>query len=169
MNVDTIWAERALHHARHIVTRIGPRGAATPEEKQAADYAQQRMQQLGLRDVHVEAFSTSSTGWLATTIIFSIAVWGVFACWSLFYLTQTRIVGALLAAGLCLAALALLYLEVTLRDHPVRRLTARSTSHNAIGRIAPAGAITQCIVLISNLDTPPAAPVFKTPRRARLF
>lgn len=169
MTVDSTWADGALQHARHIVTRIGPRGAATPEEKQAADYAQHRMQQLGLRDVHVEAFSTSSTGWLPITIIFSIAVWGVFACWSLFYLTQTRIVGALLAAGLCLAALALLYLEVTLRDHPVRRLTARSTSHNAIGRIAPAGAIKQCIVLISNLDTPPAAPVFKTPRRARLF
>ena len=47
MAVDSTWAERALQHARHIATRIGPRGAATPEEKQAADYAQQQMQQLG--------------------------------------------------------------------------------------------------------------------------
>ncbi len=169
MAADNIWAERALQHARQIAARIGPRGAATPEERQAADYAQRHMQQLGLRDVRAEAFSTSSTGWLPITIIFSIAVWGVFACWSLFYLTQTRIVGALLAAGLCLAALALLYLEVTLRDHPVRRLTARSTSHNAIGHIAPTGSIKQRVVLIGNLDTPPAAPVLKTPRRTRLF
>ncbi len=169
MSVDSNWAERALEHARHIATRIGPRGAATPEEKQAADYAQRQMQQLGLRDVHAETFRTSSAGWLPITIIFSIAVWGVFACWSLFYLTQTRLVGALLAAGLCLAALALLYLELTLRDHPVRRLTARNTSHNAIGRLAPVGTIKQRVVLISNLDTPPAAPVLKTPRRARLF
>lgn len=169
MTVDNTWAEHALQHARYIATRIGPRGAATPEEKQAADYAQRQMQQLGLREVHLELFSTSSAGWLPITIIFSIAVWGVFACWSLFYLTQTRLVGALLAAGLCLAALALLYLEVTLRDHPVRRLTARSTSHNAIGRIAPTGTIKQCVVLISNLDTPPAAPVLKTPRRSRFF
>ena len=128
MTMASRWAERALQHARYIATRIGPRGAATPEEKQAADYAQRQMQQLGLRDVHAETFSTSSTGWLPTAIIFSIAAWGVFACWSLFYLTQTRIVGALLAAGLCLAALGLLYLEVTLREHPVRRLTARGTS-----------------------------------------
>jgi hypothetical protein len=169
MAADSTWAERALQHARHIATRIGPRGAATLEEKQAADYAQRHMQQLGLRDVRVETFSTSSAGWLSITIIFSIAAWGVFACWSLFYLTQTRIVGALLAAGLCLAALALLYLEVTLRDHPVRRLTARSASQNAIGRVAPTGSIKQRVILIGNLDTPPATPVLKTPRRARLF
>ncbi len=169
MTVDSAWAERALQHARHLATRIGPRGAATPEEKQAADYAQRQMQQLGLHDVHVEAFSTASAGWLPITIIFSIAVWGVFACWSLFYLTQTRILGALLAAGLCLAALALLYLEVTLRDHPVRRLAARSTSQNAVGRLAPTGSIKQRVVLVGNLDTPPATPVLKTPRRARLF
>src|SRR5512139_231452 len=108
MTIDSSWAERALHHAHHIATRIGPRGAATPEEKQAADYAQRQLQQLGWRDVRVETFSAVSNGWLPITIIFSLAVWGVFACWSLFYLTQTRLIGALLAAGLCLLALALL-------------------------------------------------------------
>jgi hypothetical protein len=169
MTAASSWSERALQHALYIATRIGPRGAATPEEKQAADYVQQQMQQLGLRDVHAETFSTASTGWLSTTIIFSIAVWSVFACWSLFYLTQTRIVGALLAAGLCLAALGLLYLEVTLREHPVRRLTARGASRNAIAHIAPAGKIKQRVVLLSSLDTLPAAAVLKTPRRARLF
>jgi hypothetical protein len=169
MTIDSTWAGRALHHARHIATRIGPRGAATPEEKQATDYVQRQMQQLGLRDVHVQTFRTAPTGWLPITIIFSIAVWSVFACWSLFYLTQTRMVGALLAAGLCLAALALLYLEMTLRDHPVRRFTARSTSHNTIGHIAPTGSIKQHVVLISSLDTPPAASVLKTPRRAWIF
>jgi hypothetical protein len=169
MNGDNIWAERALHHARHIAAHIGPRGATTPEEKQAADYAQRQMRQLGLRDVRVETFQTADSGWLPITIIFSIAVWGVFACWSLFYLTQTRIVGALVAAGLCLAALAFLYLEITLRDHPLRRLAARATSCNAIGHQAPAGSIKQRAVLISNLDTPLATAVLRTPRRARLF
>ncbi len=169
MNVDSTWAERALHHARHIALRIGPRGAASPEERQVADYAQRQMQQLGLRDVRMETFSTAVSGWLPITIIFSIAAWGVFSCWSLFYLTQTRIVGALVAVGLCLAALVLLYLELTLRDHPVRRLATRGTSYNAIGRITPAGSYKQRAVLISNLDTPPAAAVLKTPRRARLF
>jgi hypothetical protein len=186
MTVDNTWAERALHHARHIVTRIGPRGAATPEEKQAADYTQRQLQQLGLRDVRVETFSTISNGWLPITIIFSIAVWGVFACWGLFYLMQAlaaqpnaadtgsstatllSLPGALVAAGLCCAALVLLYRELTLRDHPLRRM-ARGTSHNTIGHLAPAGPIKQRVVLVSNLDTAPAAPVLKTPRRARLF
>ena len=166
---NSTWAERARLHARYLATHIGPRGAATPEEKQAADYAQQQMQQLGLREVREETLSATAGGWLSITIIFSIAVWGVFACWSLFYLTQTRIVGALLAAGLCLAALLLIYLEITLRDHPVRRLVTRATSYNTIGQIAPAGSIKQQVVLVSNLDSAPASPVLKTPRRARLF
>jgi hypothetical protein len=166
---NSTWAERARLHARYLATHIGPRGAATPEEKRAADYAQQQMQQLGLREVREETLSATAGGWLSITIIFSIAVWGVFACWSLFYLTQTRIVGALLAAGLCLAALLLIYLEMTLRDHPVRRLVTRATSYNTIGQIAPAGSIKQQVVLVSNLDSAPAAPVLKTPRRARLF
>jgi hypothetical protein len=169
VTVHSLWAERTLHHAHHIAARIGPRGAATPEEEKAADYTRRQMQQMGLPAVRVEAFRTTASGWLPITIIFSIGVWGVFACWSLFYLTQTRIVGALVAAGLCLAALAFLYLEITLRDHPLRRLTARGTSHNTIGQIAPTGPVKQRAVLISNLDTPPATPVLKTPRRARLF
>ena len=71
MTVDSTWAERALRHARHIATRIGPRGAATPEEQQAADYAQRQMQQLGLRVVRVETFNTPVAGWLSiTTAVF---------------------------------------------------------------------------------------------------
>jgi hypothetical protein len=169
MTIESTWAERALQHARYFATHIGPRGAATPQEKQAAAYAQRHLQQIGLRDVRVEAFSTSPYGWLPLAIIFSIAVWGVFVCWSLFYLTQTRLVGALTASGLCLAALALLIMEVTLRDHPLRRLGARGTSHNVIGYLAPNGPIRRRVVLISNLDSPPAAEVLKTPRRTRLF
>jgi hypothetical protein len=168
MSVDSSWAERALHHARYIVTRTGPRGAATPEEKQAADYAQRQLQQLGWRDVRVEPVRAATNSWLPITIIFSLAVWSVFACWSLFYLTQTNLVGALVAAALCVLALILLYLEVTLRDHPLRRL-GRGTSCNAIAHLPPVGPVKQRVVLVSNLDTPPAAPVLKTPRRARLF
>ncbi len=169
MTGHNLWATRALYYARQIATRIGPRGAATPEEKQAADYAQQQMQRLGLSDVHVQSFKTPAEGWLPITIIFSIAVWAVFGCWILFYLTQTRIAGGLLAAGLCAIALVLLYLEVTLRNHPVRRWLTRNSSFNALGQIPPAGVLKQRVLLISQLDTPPASAVLKTPRRARLF
>ncbi|HTP07957.1 MAG TPA: hypothetical protein VMP08_06885 [Anaerolineae bacterium] len=185
MSVDSTWAERALHHARHIAARIGPRGAATPEEKQAAEYAQRQLQQLGLRDVRVETFSATSFGWQPITIIFSMAVWGVFVCWALFYLMQAlttsanavttgsaatmlSLPGAIVAAILCCVALGLLYREVTLRDHPLRRLS-HGTSYNTIGHLQPVGSIKQRVVLVSSLDTPPAAPVLKTPRRARLF
>ncbi len=189
MSADNTWAERALHHVRQLATRIGPRGATTPEEKQAADYAQRQMQQLGLRDVRMETFSAPVFGWLPITIIFSLAVWSVFACWILFYLNQGHLAGtnaadaaqlnanliqaslpgALLAVGLCILALIFLFLEITFRDHALRRLGAHGNSHNVIGRIAPAHKIEQRAVLISHLDTPPAAAVLKTARRTRLF
>ena len=187
--MDSTWADRALHHARHIAARIGPRGAATPEEKQAADYVQRQLQQLGVHDVRVETFRTAASGWLPMTMIFSIAVWGVFACWSLFYLTQALVAranttdtgsslaallraglpGALVATGLCLLALIFLFREVTLRDHVLRRFGSHARSQNVIGYIAPAHKIKQRVVLISQLDTPPAAAVLRTPRRARFF
>ena len=114
---------------------------------------------------------TAADGWLPVTIIFSIAVWGVFACWSLFYLTQALVAranatdtglssaallraglpGALVATGLCLLALIFLFLEVTLRDHALRRFGSRARSHNVIGHIAPAHKIKQRVVLISQL------------------
>ncbi|CAG0932983.1 hypothetical protein TFLX_02838 [Thermoflexales bacterium] len=184
MSVESTWAERALHYAKHIATRIGPRGAATPEEKHTADYVQRQMQLLGLGAVHVETFNTVTAGWLPITIIFSIAVWSVFACWSLFYLNQgrpigtdvtnseqlvTSLPGALVAAGLCIVALVFLFLEITLRDHPLRRFGARGRSHNVMGRLAPAQTMQQRVVLMSQLDTPPATAVFKTSRRSRLF
>jgi hypothetical protein len=184
MTVDSSWAERALHHARHIVTHLGPRGAASPEEKQAADYAQHQLQQLGWPEARMESFPVGSNGWLSLAIIFSIAVWSVFACWAFFYLTHAlaarsntsligsssmlSLPGALVATSICCLALALLYLELTLRDPLARRL-ARGTSYNTIGRLAPTESIKQCVVLVSSLDTVPAAPIFKTPRRRRLF
>ncbi len=169
MAVDSTWAERALHHARHIATRIGPRGAATPEEKRAADYVQQQMQRLGLQQVRLESFSAPTYGWLVIALAFSLAVWSVFACWGAFYLTQTRFIGGMFGALLSAFALVVITLEANLRDNPLRRLVTRGRSYNAIGWQASAESIRQRVVLVSHLDTPPAARPFKTPRRARLF
>lgn len=169
MPVESTWAERALHHAQHIATRIGPRGAATPEEKRAADYAQLQMQQLGLQQVRLEPFTASPYGWLVIAIAFSIAVWSVFVCWGAFYLTQTRLVGGMFGAVLSAFALVVIYLEANLRDNPLRRFVAHGRSYNAIGRQAPSRSIKQRVVLVSHLDTPPAARTFQTSRRARLF
>jgi hypothetical protein len=182
MTVDSSWSERALHHAQHIVTRIGPRGATSPEEKQAAVYVQHQLQQLGWPEARVESFRARPNGWLPVAIIFSIAVWSVFACWSLFYLSHAlaarsdnltspnllSLPGALVAAGISGSALLLLYLEVTLRDPLARRL-ARGISHNTIGHLPPAGSIKQRVVLVCSLDTAPAAPVFRSPERVRVF
>ncbi len=169
MMVDSAWAERALHHATYIATRIGPRGAATPEEKRAAEYAHKQVQLLGLSHARLEPFTAPAYGWLVIAIAFSVAVWSAFICWGTYQLTQTRLIGGVFGAILSAFALAVIYLEATLRDNPIRRLVTRSRSHNAIGRQSPAESIQHRVVLVSHLDTPPAARPLKTPRRARLF
>ena len=169
MVTDHAWAERALHHATQIATRMGARGATTPEEKHTADYAHKQMQQLDLMQARLEPFAAPAYGWLVIAFAFSLAVWSVFGCWAAFYLTQTKFIGGVLGAALSAFALIILYLEATLHDNPLRRWVARSRSHNVIGGQPPAEAITQRVVLVSYLDTPPAARSFKTPRRARFF
>jgi len=169
MSDDTSWAERALHHVRHLADRIGPRGATTPEEKRAADYTQLQMQKIGLQDVRLESFRAPRSGWLPLAIVFSAAVWGTFICWGGFYLTQMKAIGAIIGAALCLFGVWTVYRQVTFKDHFLRRRLPRSPSVNAIGCIPAADRTKQHVVLVSHLDTHPAAWVFQSPRRAKIF
>lgn len=54
MPTDTQRASQALDHARFLSEQIGPRGATTPEEKRAADYARDQLLQAGLGDARVK-------------------------------------------------------------------------------------------------------------------
>jgi hypothetical protein len=169
MTTSTFWADRALQHTRHLAERIGPRGAATPEEKRAADYALHQLQKIGAQDVRLESFRAPRSGWLPIAIVFSIAVWSSFLCWGSFYLTQGKAIGGLIGAVLCALGVWIVYRHITFKDHPLRRLTGQLPSVNVIGRIAAADQARQRVVLVANLDTSPAAWIFQGPRRAKFL
>jgi acetylornithine deacetylase/succinyl-diaminopimelate desuccinylase-like protein len=51
-----------MKHLKHLAVTIGPRGSTTPQERQAAEYARQQFEALGLQ-THWETFSAPKTGW----------------------------------------------------------------------------------------------------------
>jgi hypothetical protein len=169
MPTDNQWAKQALSHARFLSEQIGPRGATTPAEKRAAEYARDQLQQFGISDARVEAFRSPRSGWLPLTIAFSLAVWGTIICWGGFYLTHIRAGGAAIGAALCAFSAWTIYRMATYRQHPLRQWLSTATSHTAVGHIAATNTATQHIVLVANVDTFPENKVFRTPRRTRLF
>ncbi len=163
------WAHSALDHARFLSEQIGPRGATTPQEKRAAEYARDQLQQAGLNDARVQSFRSTRSGWLPLTIAFSVAVWGTILCWGSFYLTRRPAFGAIIGALLCALSAWTIYAIATQRRHPLIRWLSAARSHNAVGRIAATGTATRQVVLVANLDTYPDSWIFRTPRRTRLF
>jgi hypothetical protein len=166
MTPHRTWAERALHHARQLADRIGPRGAATPEEKRAADYVEAELRKSGVSDARVDTFKTLRSNWLPLAVVFSAAVWGSVICWGGFYLTHVKAIGGLIGAALCLLALWIVVRHLTFKDHLLRRWLPKSPGVNVLGRICAADETRRQVVLIGSLDTFPAAWIFQTPRRA---
>lgn len=158
-----------MAHARFLCEQIGPRGATTPQEKRAAEYARDQLQRSGLSDARVQSFRAARSGWLPLTIAFSVAVWGTILCWGSFYLTRQPAIGAFSGALLCAISAWTVYAIATQRQHPLSRWLSSAGSHNAVGRIAATGTATRQVVLVANLDTYPDSWVFRTPRRTRMF
>lgn len=165
----THWAKLALDYARYLSEQIGPRGATTPEEKRAADYARDQLQQAGLGEARIETFRSPRSKWLPLTIAFSLAVWGTILCWGSFYLTRVPAIGAAIGAILCAFSAWTIYRIATYRQHPLRQWLSTATSHNAVAHIAATETAQQQVVLVANLDTAPDSWVFRTPRRTRVF
>jgi hypothetical protein len=163
------WAKAALDHARFLSEQIGPRGATTPEEKRAAEYARDQLQQSGIKDARVEAYRSPRSAWLPLTIVFSLAVWGTIVCWGSFYLTRVPAIGAAIGAALCAFSAWTVYRIATYHQHPLRHWLSTATSHTTVGHINATDTAKQHVVLVANLDTYPANKVFRTLRRTRLF
>ncbi|MBP7687618.1 MAG: M28 family peptidase [Thermoflexales bacterium] len=169
MPTDTQRASQALNHARFLSEQIGPRGATTPEEKRAADYARDQLQQVGLGDARVETFRSPRSKWLPLTIVFSLAVWGTILCWGSFYLTRVPAIGAAIGAVLCAFSAWTMYRIASYHHHPLRQWLSTATSHTAVAHIAATEATAHQVVLVANVDTAPDSWVFRTPRRTRMF
>ena len=151
-----------MRHLRHLAVEIGPRGSTTPQERQAAAYARERLEAAGL-ETHWEPFRAPVSGWRP------------FALASLAGLLSVALVllggrlGAILGGTVMAVATASVFLEMYFRRNPLRALVPWAESQNVWARVPAARQATRRVLLVGHLDTHRTPWLFTTPTRLAAF
>jgi len=150
---DQTWSrlgERALEHAR-VLARRG-RGSATQAEREAADYVQGKLAQLGVEDIQRQPFRGLRSLWLFLSLAFGLALVGHAAMWML-----SDALGKWQALAVSLIAFGmsgyLLWRKFTFRSYPLLEMLPHGPSQNVLAVIPPQGEVQQRVVLVSHLDS----------------
>jgi hypothetical protein len=146
------WGQRALTHARLIVSAYPGRGSATRAEALAADYVRHHLGSLEIRDLRFQPFTGSRSLWFFLSLAFGVAIMGHLA----FGLMQPA-VGRWPAWGLSLLLFGfsfyLLWRKYTFHNYPLQEFLPRGPSQNVIAVLPPGGAVKQRIVISAHLDS----------------
>lgn len=140
-NIDSI-----KKHVHHLSVEIGPRGSTTPEEKRAAEYAEQVYRDIGLIPI-TEQFTSAKSAWYP----FAFATLLVLFAEALFLLFDLP--GAILASLLTVYVVISLVLELSFNSNPIRWILPKGRSQNVSAVIEPASDVKQTIVIVGHLDT----------------
>jgi hypothetical protein len=151
-----------LRHVRSLAEDIGPRGSTTESERQASDYCNRTLTDLGLQ-VHVEAFSSARSIYqphlmAALTMLVAFAI----------YPLHGRL-SAGIAALLSFVALASDLMELSFRDNLLRRLVPKGSSQNVIATVPPLREPRRDLVLIGHVDSHRTPIIFRTQRWVSVY
>ncbi|HEU4760581.1 MAG TPA: hypothetical protein VFT91_11460, partial [Dehalococcoidia bacterium] len=102
---ETTHTSRCLEHLRYLAETIGPRGSATAQEAEAAEYARRTLEELGLT-AQVQEFPSATSAWRP----YAMAVTLVLLALALYPLGGR--VTAAVSAGLVVVVLVSAYLEL---------------------------------------------------------
>ena len=162
--LNQAWTESLTTHMRAISKGIGPRPSTSDKEKQAANYVEDTLRELGLSDIHRQSFkSQNSAGW---TTIPSFLIGFVAVILALFGGQWGKLIG-----GVFLLVSAHTFRQSALVISPFySKLIKRWTSQNVIAKIAAKAQAQQTIYLVGHLDSqkqrfqfPPSIPeIMKT-------
>lgn len=156
------WAHRSLTHLRYLVETIGPRGSATPAEREAARYVEAELVRLGI-PVTVQRFRSPTSAWRPFGYVFALALIAAVLA------PLANPLTGVLAAALCLVALWWLLRELNLYETPLRYLLPHGDSQNVIGRLPPSSAARHKVVLVGHLDSHRTPYFHQTQRRNALL
>jgi hypothetical protein len=157
-------AQRALAHIQYLSETIGGRGSCTPAERQAAEYAAEQMQALGVPEVQIEPYRGAPSTYRPFALAFLAALLGTLLVW----IVDGRLVMALAATLNALGAWGM-FAETDFAPNWMRALLPRGDSQNAVGTIPPAGAVRQRVVLCAHLDTHRTPVFYSSTTWHRLF
>ncbi len=160
------YAKRALSHAQ-VLAKEG-RGSTTAAEKQAAEYTQSQLKQLGFDDVRLQPFLGLRSIWLFLALAFGLALVGHAAFWML-----SKPMGNLPALAISLIAFGLsgimLWRKFTFHSYPLQNTLPHAPSQNLIAVIPPVGEVRRRLVLLAHLDSHRAVFWFATNFLVGLF
>ncbi len=137
----------ALRHIRHLAEAIGPRGSTTPEERQAAEYARDVLDGLGI-DARLEPFRSGRSTYRPFALAFGVALLG-----AVLYAITRHPAAALLAAGLNGLGAWGMFAELDFTGNWMRRLLPTGPSQNVVGVVPAREERWQRVVLLGHLDT----------------
>jgi hypothetical protein len=135
-----------MDYIQHLSVEIGPRGSTTPKEAQAAQYAAQVLQKLGLDPV-IETFRSARSNWYPYAVFSSLMLVS-----SLFFIIGGGW-GTTVALVISVISLVSVLLELSFRPNPFRWILPTGDSQNAWAKISPSGNPSKNIVLLGHLDT----------------
>lgn len=160
-------SESALKHTDHLSKVIGPRGSTTPKEKEAHDYAQKILSDLGC-DPRAEAFQSSPSAYLP----FILALGVVLLAEAIFYFTgptPNAPVGALAAFALGLLVTVSAVLELMVRDNPLRWFLPVGDSRNVVGVTPAANEPRRRVAVMAHVDSHRTPLFWRTPNTYKVY
>jgi hypothetical protein len=143
----SLQADNLMKHMRALCKDIGPRGSASPKERQAAEYVKQVLRQLGYTDLVEQPFKSRSTlGWVIIPL--TVLASAVIPC-------------ALLGGGVFKLIGGLLLLLAAYETHrffQMKRvsfepLIARGTSQNVAVTSPARASVKRRMFLVGHLDS----------------
>jgi hypothetical protein len=155
-------SETALKHIEHLSVTIGPRGAATPEERQAHDHVEQTLAGLGLA-----AQRDPVTVWTSPYRPFILAL--ALMLVAVFLFANLGGAGALAATVIGGLATASALLELAFKDNPLRWFLPVSPSQNVYAVAEPAGEPARKIVVVAHVDTHRTPLIWSSPGTFQVY
>jgi hypothetical protein len=152
----------AMTHLKHLAVTIGPRGSTTPQERQAAKYAQQHFETLGLQ-THWEEFIAPKTGWRPFSVAAIIGLGSVLLFW------LGGQIGALVAGVVMVITSASVFMEMYFQPNPLRILMPKAPSQNVWACIPAANEVTRRVLIVGHIDTHRTPWVFSSVNRLAFF
>ncbi len=160
-------SDTSLRHVEHFTTAIGPRGSTTPQEKQAHDYCQATLEELGYA-VQRDAFRSPTSGWHP----FALSLGAMLVAVALFYLLgrgPNAQMGGLAATALGLVTVISFFLETLHRPNPLVWLMPVAESQNVWTVAEPRGEVRQQVVVTGHVDTHRRALAMQSPLLWQVF
>jgi hypothetical protein len=157
----------ALKHIEHLANAIGPRGSATPKEREGHEYVQQTLAALG-GAARLESFPSVASIYVPLGLGLGLILVAEALYW-LIGSTPNGVVGALAAALLNITATLALVLELLGKDNPLRWFTPMEISQNAIGVTPSANETKRKVAVLAHVDTHRTPLIWRSRRTFALY